>query len=135
MNKSIFFACVKLVIVFTLALGTVVPAQTGLERIDPNFNPILSSGLANIAAIAVQPDGKIIVGGMFFHSNFESRNSLTLGSAMTFPFRQITMATVKLMLLYSATVSGINLLSATNNFRVIQSGQSGEVPIESVYVR
>lgn len=77
MNKSILFVCVKLAIVFILALSGFVSAQASPERIDPNFNPILSSGLANVAAIAVQPDGKIIVGGMFFHSNFESRNSLT----------------------------------------------------------
>lgn len=77
MNKSILFVCVKFTIVFILALSGFVSAQVSSERIDPNFNPILTGGLANVAAIAVQPDGKIIVGGMFFHSNFESRNSLT----------------------------------------------------------
>jgi hypothetical protein len=33
--------------------------------LDPNFNPNVSGGKAEVRSMAVQPDGKIIIGGNF----------------------------------------------------------------------
>ena len=55
---------------FVVAVGQHGLAQTRAERINLNFNPILSLGEVATQAITVQPDGKILVGGSFGQVNF-----------------------------------------------------------------
>ena len=43
---------------------------------DTGFNPIISGGTSTVYASAVQPDGKIIIGGNFSTVNGVSRNNL-----------------------------------------------------------
>jgi uncharacterized delta-60 repeat protein len=67
-------------------------AEARAQGVD-DFNPVLSSGYEYVHAIAVQPDGKILIGGQFNTVNGESRPKLarlnpdgTLDTSFSVPF-------------------------------------------------
>ena len=45
--------------------------------VDPNFNPIIASNQADISAMALQTDGKVLVGGSFQFINATVSNNIT----------------------------------------------------------
>src|SRR5688572_26171821 len=59
----------------SLSCATIVQAQA-VPTLDPNFRPVITRLGGSVSAVAVQPDGKLVLAGAFNAINSVARNGL-----------------------------------------------------------